>query len=86
MFEAGSFLTLANVGIYTVGRQWSPITVSGSDGKFTISGFCLGDLVLTARKEGYQSREPEYPFSNRGIIVMLKLGAYEDGPGYIIML
>ena len=86
MFEAGSYLTLANVDIYTVGRQWSPITVSGSDGKFTISGVCLGDLILTARKEGYQSKEPEYPFSNGGIILMLKLGTYEDGTVYIILL
>ena len=84
MYEKGSSLWLANVDIYTVGRQWSPTAVSGSDGKFTISGLCVWDLRLTARKDGYTIDEPEYLFDpgSSGIIVMIKLGAYRDGSGY----
>ena len=84
VYEKGSSLSLANVDIYTVGRQWSPTAVSGSDGKFTISGLCVWDLRLTARKDGYKIDEPEYLFDpgSNGIIVMIKLGAYRDGSRY----
>ena len=81
--EKHSSLPLANVDIYTVGREWSPTAVSGSDGRFTISGICVWDLKLTARKDGYMIDEPEYLFNpgSNGIIVMLKLGAYDGMPG-----
>ena len=49
-------LALANVNIYTVGRQWSPSAVSGSDGRFTISGVCVDGLKLTQFHGAYLRR------------------------------
>ena len=76
-------LALANVNIYTVGREWSPSAVSGSDGKFTISGVCVDGLKLTARKDGYESASREYSVSagSSVSVVMYTLGEYVVSSG-----
>ena len=79
--DRDSGLTLANVNIYTVHKQWTPSAVSRGDGTFTIYATCEEDLKLTARKDGYMSKDPEYPldpFVSPTVILMIKLGAYKD--------
>ena len=81
MRDRDSGLTLANVNIYTVYKQWTPSAVSRGDGTFTIDFVCVEDLKLTARKDGYMSEAAEYsldPFVSPTVIVMIKLGAYKD--------
>ena len=78
-----SSLALANVNIYIVGREWSPSAVSGSDGRFTISGVCVDGLKLTARKDGYESSSREYSVSagSSVSVVMHTLGEYVVSSG-----
>ena len=74
--DRDSSLSLANVNIYTVGREWIASAVSGSDGRFTISGVCVDGLKLTARKGGYESVLQEYIVTSGSSVnvVMFKLG------------
>ena len=76
MTDRDSSLSLANVNIYTVGREWIASAVSGSDGRFTISGVCVAGLKLTARKGGYESVLQEYSVTSGSSVnvVMMKLG------------
>ena len=80
MMDGGVSYPMANVDIFTVGREWTPSAVSGNSGKFTIPGVCVADLKLKARKDGYVSRALEYNVSPRGgaRVVMRKLGAFKD--------
>ena len=81
MRDRDSGLTLANVNIYTVYKQWTPSAVSRGDGTFTIYATCKEDLKLTARKDGYMSESLEYPLDpsvSPTVIVMIKLGEYTD--------
>ncbi|KAI0223002.1 hypothetical protein LSAT2_025748 [Lamellibrachia satsuma] len=66
---------LADVNIYTVGREWAATVASGRDGRFIITGVCLLGLKLTARKDGYESALQEYVVSAGSSvnIVMFKL-------------
>ena len=74
--DRDSSLSLANVNIYTVGREWIASAVSGSDGRFTISGVCVDGLKLTAKKGGYESVLQEYIVISGSSVnmVMFKLG------------
>ena len=79
-------LALANVNIYTVGREWTPSAVSGSDGRFTISGVCVDGLKLTARKDGYESVSREYSVraGSSVSVVMYTLGEYVVSSVYTV--
>ncbi|KAK2176612.1 hypothetical protein NP493_652g03024 [Ridgeia piscesae] len=71
-------LPLADVNIFTVGREWSAATVSGRDGRFTLSGVCVSGPRLTARKDGYESASQEYVViaGSSVSVVIYKLGEY----------
>ena len=71
-------LPMADVNIFTVGREWSAAAVSGRDGRFTLSGVCVSGLRLTARKDGYESEIQEYVViaGSSVNVVMYKLGEY----------
>ena len=82
--DRDSSLSLANVNIYTVGREWIASAVSGSDGRFTISGVCVAGLKLKARKGGYESVLLEYIVTSGSSVnvVMLKLGTSKENRGF----
>ena len=84
MTDRDASLSLANVNIYTVGREWIASAVSGSDGRFTISGVCVDGLKLTARKGGYESVLLEYIVTSGSSVnvVMLKLGTSKENRGF----
>ena len=77
-------LSLANVNIYTHAREWIASAVSGSDGRFTISGVCVAGLKLTARKGGYESVLQEYSVTSGSsvMVVMWKLGRSKEHSDY----
>ena len=78
MTDRDTALGLADVNIYTVGREWSPAAVTGSDGRFSITNVCATGLRLTARRAGYESALDEYSvqIGSSVSIVMYKLGEY----------
>jgi len=78
VIDRATDLGLADVNIYTVGREWSPAAVTGSDGRFSITDVCSTGLRLTARKGGYESALNEYGVQTGSsvVIVMYTLGEY----------
>ncbi|KAK2159251.1 hypothetical protein NP493_1732g00011 [Ridgeia piscesae] len=71
VIDRATDLGLADVNIYTVGREWSPAAVTGSDGRFSITDVCSTGLRLTARKGGYESALNEYGVQTGSSVVIV---------------
>ncbi len=53
--DASTSAALSGVRIYVIGREWSSIKTTASNGRFRISNICRSGMQLKAVKEGYTS-------------------------------